>query len=283
MYFSPFPHVYTYIYIYNVYFSEPIIHSLSGGQKLHYLSRRISKAKRPITCLVLHYSITDLGGSLAQEECPFHCNHKNSTIFCVPFKPLLLISPSWSPFLITMSVLDSLLPELFRVCNITQCHHPLWQIALQWLLSPPSVQLSCSVMSDFATPRIAARQVSLSITNSRSSHRLTSIESMMPSSHLILCRPFLLLPSIPPSTRVFSNESTLCMRWPEYQSFSFSIIPSKEIPGLTSFRMDWFYLLAVQGTLKSLLQHHSSKDQFFGTQLSSQSNSHIHTWLLEKP
>ena len=89
--------------------------------------------------------------------------------------------------------------------------------------------------------------------------RLTSIESVMPSSHLILCRPLLLLPPIPPRIRVFSNESTLRMRWPKYWSFSFSIIPSKEIPGLISFRMDWLDLLAVQGTLKTLLQHHSSK------------------------
>ena len=111
----------------------------------------------------------------------------------------------------------------------------------------------------FATPWIAARQASLSITNSRSSLRLTSIESVMPSSHLNLCRPLLVLPPIPPSIRVFSNESTLRMRWPKYRSFSFSIIPSKEIPGLISFRMDWLELLAVQGTLKSLLQHHSSK------------------------
>ena len=111
----------------------------------------------------------------------------------------------------------------------------------------------------FATPWIAARQASLSITNSRSSLRLTSIESVMSSSHLILCRPLLLLPPIPPSIRVLSNESTLHMRWPKYWSFSFSIIPSKEIPGLNSFRMDWLDLLAVQGTLKSLLQHHSSK------------------------
>ena len=109
----------------------------------------------------------------------------------------------------------------------------------------------------FATPWIAARQASLS--NSRSSLRLTSIESVMPSSHLILCRPLLVLPPIPPSIRVFSNESTLRMRWPKYRSFSFSIIPSKEIPELISFRMDWLELLAVQGTLKSLLQHHSSK------------------------
>ena len=121
-----------------------------------------------------------------------------------------------------------------------------------------SVQ-SLSHVRLFATPWIAARQASLSITISRSSLRLTSIESVMPSSHLILCRPLLLLPPIPPSFRDFSNESALHMRWPEYWSFSFSIIPSKEIPGLISFRMDWLDLLAVQGTLKSLLQHHSSK------------------------
>ena len=111
----------------------------------------------------------------------------------------------------------------------------------------------------FATPWIAAHQASLSITSSQSSLRLTSIESVMPSSHFILCHPLLLLPPLPPSIRVFSNESTLRMRWPKYWSFSFSIIPSKEIPGLISFRMDWVDLLAVQGTLKSLLQHRSSK------------------------
>ena len=111
----------------------------------------------------------------------------------------------------------------------------------------------------FATPWIAAHQASLSIINSRSSLKLTSIELVIPSSHLILCRPLLLLPSIPPSIRVFSNESTLRMSWSKYWSFSFSVIPSKEIPGLISFRMDWLDLLAVQGTLKSLLQHHSSK------------------------
>ena len=102
-----------------------------------------------------------------------------------------------------------------------------------------------------------------------SSLRLTSIESVMPSSHLILCHPLLLLPPIPPSIRVFSTESTLHMRWPKYWSFSFNISPSKEMPGLISIRMDWLDLLAVQGTLKSLLQHHSSKHQFFGAQLSS--------------
>jgi len=123
---------------------------------------------------------------------------------------------------------------------------------------------SLSCVRLFATPWIAARLTSLSITNSRSSLRIMSIESVMSSSHLILCRPLLLLPPIPPSIRVFSNESTLRMRWPKYWSFSYSIIPSKEIPGLISFRMDWLDLLAVQGTLKSLLQHHSSKASILG-------------------
>ena len=123
-----------------------------------------------------------------------------------------------------------------------------------------SVQFSRSVVSDsLPPPWIAARQASLSITNSWSSLRLTSIESVMPSSHLILCHPFLLLPPIPPSIRVFSNESTLRMRWPKYWSFSFKISPSNEHPGLISFGKDWLDLLAVQGTLKSFLQHHSSK------------------------
>ena len=136
-----------------------------------------------------------------------------------------------------------------------------------------SVQ-SLSRVQLFETSWIAACQASLSITNSQSSLRLKSIESVMPSSHLILCRPLLLLPPNPPSIRVFSNESTLCMRWPKYWSFSFSVIPSKEHPGLISFRMDWLDLLAVQGTLKSLLQHHSSKSSilrcsaFFTVQLS---------------
>ena len=111
----------------------------------------------------------------------------------------------------------------------------------------------------FATPWIAARQASLSITSSRSSLKLMFIKSVMPCSHLILGRPLLLLPPIPPSIRVFSNESTLPMRGPKYWTFSFSISPSNEHPGLISLRMDWLDLLAVQGTLKSLFQHHSSK------------------------
>ena len=136
-----------------------------------------------------------------------------------------------------------------------------------------SVQ-SLSRVQLFATPWIAVRQASLSITISRSSLRLMSIESVMPSSHFILGRPLLLLPPLSPSIRVLSNESSLRMRWPKYWSFSFSIIPSKEIPGLFSFRIDWLDLLAVQGTLKSLLQHHSSKasilrhSAFFTVQLS---------------
>ena len=111
----------------------------------------------------------------------------------------------------------------------------------------------------FATPWAAACQASLSITNSRSLLKLMPIESVMPSNHLILCHPLLLLTSIFPSIRVFSNESVLCTRWPKYWSFSFSISPSNEYSGLSSLRMDWLDLLAVQGTFKSLLQHHSSK------------------------
>ena len=121
-----------------------------------------------------------------------------------------------------------------------------------------SVQLLSRVRL-FETPWTAARQASLSITNSQSLHKLMSIESVMPSNHLILCLPLLLSPSIFPSIRVFSGGSALCIRWPRYWSFSFSISPSNEYSGLISFRMGWLDLLAVQGTLKCLLQHHSSK------------------------
>ena len=142
--------------------------------------------------------------------------------------------------------------------------------------------LNCVVL--IATLWTTARQVSLSITNSWSLLKLTSIELVKSSNHLILCHPLLLLPSIFPSIRVFSRESVLCIRWPEYWSFSFSISPSHEYSGLISFRMDWLNLLVAQGTLKSLLQHHSSKasvlwrSAFFMVQL-----SHPYTWLLEKP
>ena len=134
-----------------------------------------------------------------------------------------------------------------------------------------SVTQSCPTLCN---PMNHSSQASLSITNSRSSLKPTSIQSVTPSSHLILCRPLLLLPPIPPNIRIFSNESTLHMRWPKYCSFSFSISPSNEHPGLISFRMDWLDLLAVHGTLKSLLQHHSSKaailrhSAFFTVQLS---------------
>ena len=121
-----------------------------------------------------------------------------------------------------------------------------------------SVQLLSRVQL-FVTPWTVAHQASLSITNSRSLFRLLSIKSEMPSNHLILCLPLLLLPSIVPRIRVFSNESVLCIRWPKYWSFSFNISPSNEYSGLISFRMDWLDFLEVQGTLKSHLQHHSSK------------------------
>ena len=143
-----------------------------------------------------------------------------------------------------------------------------------------SVQL-LSYVRLFATPWITAHQASLSITNSQSSPKLMSIELVMPSSDLILCRPFLLLPPIPPRIRVFSNESTLRMRWPKYWRFSFSISPSNEHPGLVSFRMDWLDLLAVYSWVFS--NTIVEKQQFFGTQLSSQSVSHIHTWPQGKP
>ena len=135
-------------------------------------------------------------------------------------------------------------------------------------------QFSHSVMSDSVTPWTAAYQASLSITNSQSLPKLMSIKSVMPSSHLILCCPLLLPPSIFPSIRVFSNESVIHIRWPKYWCFSFTISPSNEYSGLISFRMDWLDLLAVQGTLKSLLQHHSTRasiprcSAFFRVQLS---------------
>ena len=174
----------------------------------------------------------------------------------------------------------------FNIRNEPVCRPSFWN-KLTCLNMCFSVQFSSveslSHVQLFATPWTAARQASLSITISRSLPKLMSVELVMPSSHLIHCHPFLLLLPIPPSIRVISNESTLRMRWPKYWSFSFNISPSKEHPGLISFRMDWLDLLAVQGTLKNLLQHHSSKASILSAQLSSQSNSHIHTWPLEKP
>ena len=134
-----------------------------------------------------------------------------------------------------------------------------WIKKLCYIYTIESSVQSLSHVRLFLTSWIAAHQASLSITNSQSSLKLMSIELMMPSSHLILCRPLLLLPPIPPSIRVFSNESTLRMRWPKYWSFSFTTSPSKGYPGLISFRMDRLDLLAVQGTLESLFQNHTSK------------------------
>ena len=158
-----------------------------------------------------------------------------------------------------------------RRCSEKLVLNFLWTGPVSFVFS--SVQsLSCIRLS--VTPWTSARQDSLSITNSHSSPKPMSIESVIPSNHLILCHPLLLLPSIFPNIRVFSNESALCIRWPKHWSFSFNISPSNEHPGLISFRMDWLDLFAVQGTLKSLLQHHSSKasilqrSAFFTVQLS---------------
>ena len=154
------------------------------------------------------------------------------------------------------------------------------------ILSNISVQFSSvqslSHVRLFATPWIAANQASLS-TNSRSSVKLTSLKSVMPSSHLILCRPFLLLPPILSSIRVFSNESTLHMRWPKYWRFSFSIIPAKEIPGLSPSEWTGWISLQSKGLSRAFSNTTVQKHQFFGAQPSSQSNSHIHTWPQEKP
>ena len=153
------------------------------------------------------------------------------------------------------------------------CKEPRWRI-VSVTGHPRTSQFSLSVMSDSETPWIAPRQASLSITNSRSLLRLMAIELVMPSNHLILCRPLLLLPSIISTIRIFSKELVLCIRWPTYWSFSFSISPSNEYSGLISFRIDWLDLLAVQGTVKSVLRHHSSKasilwcSAFFIVQLS---------------
>ena len=145
---------------------------------------------------------------------------------------------------------------------------------LKWIWFSSVQFLSCVRL--FATPWTAARQASLSITNSWSLPKLMSIESATSSNHPILCRPLFLLPSIFPNIRVFSNESALCIRWPKYWSFVFNISPSNEHPGLISFRMDWSDLLAVQGTLKSLLQHHSSKASILQCSAFFIVHSHIH-------
>ena len=157
------------------------------------------------------------------------------------------------------------LKYLFHITDLPwHCYYFLYvPIEYYFLLCQFSSVQSLSHVRLFVTPWIAARQASLSITDSQSLLKLMPIELVMPSSHLILCRPLILLPPIPPRIRVFSNESTLCMRWPKNLSFSFSISPSNEHPGLISFRIDWLDLRAVQGTLKSLLQYHTSKASIF--------------------
>ena len=178
---------------------------------------------------------------------------------------------------IWISLEDIILSEISQSQKGKYC-----MIPFTWVLQFSSVRLLSRVRL-FATPWTTARQASLSITNSWSLPKPMSIESVMPSNHLILSHPLLLQPPIFPSIRVFSNESVLCIRWPRYWSFSFSISPSKEHAGLISFRMDWLDPLAVQGTLKSLLQHHSSKTSilrrsaFFTVKIS------VHTWPQEKP
>ena len=188
---------------------------------------------------------------------------------------IMLPSSHWAPAPVPLAL--GLLPIKTESAIANESVHTKEQTELGWALALPlnraeatiagmcicahiSVQFSSVTQSclTLCAPGNAACQASLSITNSQCLLKLMSIESVMPSSHLILCQPLLLLPPSPPSIRVFSNESTLHMRWPKYWSFRFSISPSNEHPGLTSFRMDWLDLLAVQGTLKSLLQHHSS-------------------------
>ena len=210
-----------------------------------------------------------------------HQDKNKSTLFLCPDKTWTLSISRKHSLVLVRPVNDSLNfipapPLLSSSSHLTLphlcLHHHISSLTLS--LPPPcykdpmttlvlqgSVQFS-SVLSrirPFATPWTAGRQASLSITNSRSLPKPMSIESVMPSSHLILCHPLLLLPSIFPSIRIFSNESALHIRWPKYWSFRFNISPSKEHSGLISFRMDWLDLLAVQGTLKSLLQHRSSK------------------------
>ena len=180
-----------------------------------------------------------------------------------------------------------LFPSIFPSISVFSNESVLWIRCPKYWSFSFSIQFS-SVQSLnhvqlFATPWIAALQASLSITNSRSLLKLMPIKSAMPSSHFTLCHPLFPLPPVPPSIRVFSNESTLWMRWPEYWSFSFSISPSNEHPGLISFRMDWLDLLAVQGLSRVFSNTTVQKHQFFSAQLCSQSKSHIHTWPLEKP
>ena len=205
----------------------------------------------------------------------------------IEFWPLLYASSFWRNRKL-FSKTSVFLLSLFLCYNIYNENYPqshihiyyLSHIYIHYLFS--SVQLLSHVRL-FETSWTTARQASLSITNSQSLLKLMSIKLVMPSSHLILCCLLLLLPPIPPGIRVFSSESTLLMRWPKYWSLSFSISPSNEHPRLISFRMNWLDLLAVQGALTSLLQHNNSKTSILWLSAFIIVNSHIHTWLLEKP
>ena len=202
--------------------------------------------------------------------CPWNFLGKNTGLGCYFLLQGIFLAQRLNLHLLHWQV-DSLL--LSHLGSLHWAH-------LAFSVQSSSVTQSCPTLCDsmnHSTPGLPVHHQLPEFTQTQ------FIESVMPSSHLILCRPLLLLPPILPSIRVFSNESTPRMKWPKYWSFSFNIISYKDIAGLISFRMDWLDLLAVQGTLKSLLQHHSSKYQFFSAQPSSQSNSHIHTWPQEKP
>ena len=218
--------------------------------------------------LVSHRYSYDQDTVLSQNLSSLSSMNSLSSHFVLPHRhPLFLLQPLW-----------------LCLCFDPWCHRVSANSAPSTYCAPPSLlQFSCSVVSNSATPWTAACQASLAITNTQSLPKLTSIESVMPSNHLILCCPLLFLLSVFLSIRVFWNESVLHISWPKYWSFSFSISPYNEYPGLISFRIIWLDLLAVQGTLKSLLQHHSSKasilrhSAFFIVQI------YIHTWPLEKP
>ena len=217
--------------------------------------------------------------SAALCRCPQHATSNHFFLFLDTsyFKTSVFIPHHWAPYVIILLLFTA--SYLLMPCYVSRMYFFDPGPAMKRRIN--SVQ-SLSHVWLFATPWITACQASLSITNSWSLPKLMFIESVMPSSHLIFCCPLLLLPPSPPSIRVFSNESSLCIRWPKYWSFNFSISPSNEHPGLISFRMDWLDLLSVQGTLKSLLQHHSSKasvlqhSAFFTVQLS-------HPYILGKP
>ena len=246
---------------------------------LYFLSKHLYLTQLQINILILHaqcfnprhnydshYVLHTCEVKVAQ-SCPTLCDPMDYTVHGIPQARVL----EWVAY--PFSSRSSWPRNWTRLSCIAGRFFTNWVIREAPLHIFSSVQ-SLSHVQLFVTPWTVTHQASLSITNSPSLPKLMSIESVMPSNHLILCRPLLLLPSISPNIRVFSNESALCIRWPKYWSFRFNISPSKEYSGQISFRMGWFNLLAVQGTPKSLLQHHSSKPSmlwhaaFFIVQLS---------------